>query len=192
LLDKYHVNADHAEQVTKLAEMIFRQTHDVLHNYSPVVGHLLWSAAMLHDVGTFIGRSGHHKHSYYLIKHGGLLGHSEEEVELIANIARYHRGSAPKDSHPGYAGLSSEEKQLVSGMSAILRVAEALDRSHHQVFEQASLKVESTEKHRILNLTLTLKPGEDCQPELWALQEKKNYFEEQFQVRINPIVVSRS
>ena len=188
LLDQYRVNIDHAEQVTKLAEMIFKQTYGVLHDYSPSAGHLLWSAAMLHDVGTFIGRSGHHKHSYYLIQNGGLLGHSEEEVEIIANIARYHRGSAPKASHPGYAKLSLEEKPLVLKMSSILRLAEALDRSHHQVFEEVRISVDTSNKRKVMNLVLILKPGQTCEPELWALQEKKSYFEDNFQVRINPIV----
>jgi exopolyphosphatase/guanosine-5'-triphosphate,3'-diphosphate pyrophosphatase len=188
LLDKYHTNVEHAEQVTRLAEMIFKQTHGILHDYPPSVGHLLWSAAMLHDVGTFIGRSGHHKHSYYLIINSGLLGHSEEEVEQIANIARYHRGSAPKTSHPGYASLSLEEKLLVTQLSSILRIAEALDRSHHQVFEDVLVNVDTSSKFKVLNLILKLKPGQSCGPELWALQEKKGYFEENFQVRINPIV----
>jgi exopolyphosphatase/guanosine-5'-triphosphate,3'-diphosphate pyrophosphatase len=99
LLEKYQGTLEHAQQVAYLSQLLFTQTRGILHNYPEDIGHLLWSAAMLHDVGMFIGRNGHHKHSYYLIKNAGLLGHSEEEVALIASIARYHRGSEPKVTH---------------------------------------------------------------------------------------------
>lgn len=192
LLDKYHASTPHAEQVARLATEIFQQSYGTLHQYPESVGHLLWSAAMLHDVGTFIGRNGHHKHSYYLIRNAGLLGHSEQEVELIATIARYHRGSEPKDSHSPFSGLSPADKQLVSDMSAILRLAEALDRSHRQVVEKIRLSVQSEGKGknevRRLTLQLLLAEGESCHPEIWALEEKKGIFERQFQVGVELLV----
>ncbi len=114
LMDKYHVATDHAEQVAKIASDIFIQTRGILHEYTSYVGHLLWSASMLHDIGMFIGRNGHHKHSYYLIKHSGLLGHSEEEVGIIAAIARYHRGSEPKESHEAFYTVSPENRKVLT------------------------------------------------------------------------------
>jgi exopolyphosphatase / guanosine-5'-triphosphate,3'-diphosphate pyrophosphatase len=187
LLDKYRANVPHAEQVAKLAEEIFRQTQGLLHDYPYEAGHLLWSAAMLHDVGTFIGRNGHHKHSYYLIRHGGLLGHSEDEVELIAWIARYHRGSEPKESHVPFNTLRAQDKKLVSDLAAILRVAEALDRSHRQVVDR--LRVTLTESKdrfvgRELVLEIFVKQGETCQAETWALEEKKEFFERQYDLNV--------
>src|SRR5262249_1634864 len=142
LLEKYHASAEHAEQVARIAAELFLQTHWLLHQYPESAGHLLWSAAMLHDVGSFVGRNGHHKHSYYLIKNGGLLGHSEEEVNLIACIARYHRGSFPKDSHEAFAAVPPYDRKLVADMAAILRIAEALDRSHRQVVENVKVVLE--------------------------------------------------
>ncbi len=188
LLDKYHASVPHAEQVARLAEEIFRQTQSTLHCYSETAGHLLWSAAMLHDVGMFIGRNGHHKHSYYLVKNGGLLGHSEEEVELIACIARYHRGSEPKDSHEMYEKLRQADQKLVADMAAILRLAEALDRSHRQVIGGLTITVEGSTKGkqngRILTIHPQVKEGATCQPEAWALSEKKQFFEKQFGVTV--------
>jgi len=188
LLEKYHGSFEHAEQVARLAKEIFLQTKGVLHDYSEEVGHLLWSAAMLHDVGMYIGRNGHHKHSYYLIRNGGLLGHSEEEVALIASIARYHRASEPKDSHEAFFTIPLEERRLVCDTAAILRLAEALDRSHRQVVQLLSIVIESNQHNGqyvpTMTLNLTLKPGETCDAETWALEEKKQFFEEQFKVNI--------
>lgn len=196
LLDKYHASVEHAEQVARLASEIFLQTRGLLHDYPEDVGHLLWSAAMLHDVGMFIGRNGHHKHSYYLIKNGGMLGHSEEEVSVIASIARYHRGSPPKDTHEAFYTLTLENRKLVSDMSSMLRLAEALDRGHRQVVR--NLKVSWDKAPRLtydrqsLTFNVTIRPGETFESESWALSEKKDIFEQQFGVRLNLCVDANS
>jgi exopolyphosphatase/guanosine-5'-triphosphate,3'-diphosphate pyrophosphatase len=188
LLDKYRASVEHAEQVARLSQEIFLRTRGILHDYAEDVGHLLWSAAMLHDIGTFVGRNGHHKHSYYVIRNGGLLGHSEEEVLLIALIARYHRGSLPKEAHEGLNLLPLDQRELVADMAAILRIAEALDRAHTQVVERVEMDFLQAGKGRgerpELVLHLSLREGENCNPEMWALQEKKALFEERFQVKL--------
>jgi exopolyphosphatase / guanosine-5'-triphosphate,3'-diphosphate pyrophosphatase len=189
LLEKYHASIEHAEQVASLAGEIFLKTKEILHNYPEDVGHLLWSAAMLHDVGMFIGRNGHHKHSYYLIKNGGLLGHSEEEVNLIASIARYHRGSEPKEAHEAFAAVPPNQRRMVMEMAAILRLAEALDRSHRQVVQRIEFDFEPSLKAKDgkepLSLLLYVRQGENWEPETWALKEKKSLFEKQFGVRLS-------
>ncbi|HEY9773908.1 MAG TPA: Ppx/GppA phosphatase family protein [Planktothrix sp.] len=185
LLEKYHGSLGHAQQVARISSEIFRQSRGVLHEYPEAVGHLLWSAAMLHDIGMFIGRNGHHKHSYYLIKNGGLVGHSEEEVSMIASIARYHRGSGPKDAHEATYTVPEENRKMVADMAAILRVAEALDRSHRQVVQGIKIGITQLRPgmdRRHVMIDLTVKHGETCQAEKWALGEKKSLFEEQFEV----------
>jgi exopolyphosphatase / guanosine-5'-triphosphate,3'-diphosphate pyrophosphatase len=185
LLKTYDGSFEHSSQVARLAMEIFNQTKDVLHNMSKEEGHLLWSAAMLHDVGMFIGRNGHHKHSYYLVRHAGLLGYSEEEVEIIANIARYHRGSEPKDSHEPYVALPADSRKLVTNLSAILRLGEALDRSHRQVITGLKAKLigrEGQGEKRQLLLELIVPLGEDVSAEKWALNEKKQLFETLFKL----------
>jgi exopolyphosphatase/guanosine-5'-triphosphate,3'-diphosphate pyrophosphatase len=188
LLEKYDASVEHAEQVARIASEIFLKTRTYLHNYPDDYMYLLWSSAMLHDVGMFIGRNGHHKHSYYLIKHGGLIGHSEEEVNVIAGIARYHRGSEPKESHEAYNTLLPSQKKMVTDMAAILRLAEALDRSHRQVVQRIEFDFESNSKSKDnkvpISLLIYVKPGESWEPETWALKEKKSLFEKQFQVRL--------
>lgn len=194
LLEKYDSSFEHAEQVAKLARAIFEQTRGILHNHDEEVGHILWSAAMLHDVGTFIARNGHHKHSYYLIRHGGLLGHSEEQAEMIASIARYHRGAAPKDSHEAWQLLSESAKPIVQDLAAILRIAEALDRSHRQVIQELRLMMnpyggdDTTSGGKMISLVPFVREGENCRAEAWALNEKKAYFESRFGVKLNFLV----
>lgn len=188
LLSKYQASVEHAEQVADLALQIFERTKELkLHTYGETAMHLLWSAAMLHDVGMFVGRNGHHKHSYYLIKNGGLLGHSEEEVGIIANIARYHRGSEPKSSHESYMVLTQSEKQMVNDLAAILRLAEALDRSHRQVVQRLEFDLKTAGKGQeknALTMFIFVRSGESWEPETWAVKEKKAYFEKQFQLRL--------
>jgi exopolyphosphatase / guanosine-5'-triphosphate,3'-diphosphate pyrophosphatase len=189
LLAKYGASVEHAEQVADLAGQLFAATKALkLHNYGESALHLLWSAAMLHDVGMFVGRNGHHKHSYYLIKNGGLLGHFEEEVAIIANIARYHRGSEPKASHEAYILLAQQDKQLVNDMAAILRLAEALDRGHRQVVQRVELDLTSASKGQekpSVNLLIFVRSGESWEPETWSIKEKKAVFEKQFQLKLS-------
>ncbi|TAF01874.1 MAG: Ppx/GppA family phosphatase, partial [Nostocales cyanobacterium] len=90
---KYNVNLEHSERVAKFASSIFDQTQGKLHTWSQDESQLLWAAAILHNCGHYISHSAHHKHSYYLIRNGELLGYNETEIEIIANLARYHRKS---------------------------------------------------------------------------------------------------
>jgi exopolyphosphatase/guanosine-5'-triphosphate,3'-diphosphate pyrophosphatase len=184
LLERYHGSFEHAAQVARLATEVFLQTQGKLHNYTREHGHLLWAAGILHDIGMFVGRNGHHKHSHYLIKHSGLVGYSEEEVELIASIARYHRGSEPKESHEAFTSVPTSARQFVSQMASFLRIAEALDRSHRQIV--TGLKVRVKEEvtgigaPKEVNFELILPLNEDGAAEAWAFNEKKSLFEDQF------------
>lgn len=193
LLEKYQGGFEHAQQVAFLSQQLFTQTRGILHNHPEEVGHLLWSAAMLHDIGMFVGRNGHHKHSYYLIKNGGLLGHSEEEVSMIASIARYHRGSEPKVTHEAWYSLDLEGRKIVHDLAAFLRIAEALDRSHRQVVRDLKVMVSAgLRDSRTINLLLLLHEGETAQSEIWALGEKQLFFENHYQVELSVLVQADS
>lgn len=91
---KYQIDQEHAERVAAQSLSLFDQTAH-LHGGDPEARELLWAAAMLHNAGHFVSHGAHHKHSYYLIRYGELLGFTEIELEMIANIARYHRKSPP-------------------------------------------------------------------------------------------------
>lgn len=92
---------------------------------------LLEAAALLANVGVFISHSGHHKHSYYVIRNSEhLAGFTDREIEIIAQVARYHRKSTPRSKHDEWASLRRDDRELVRRLAAVLRVAIGLDRSH--------------------------------------------------------------
>ncbi|WP_008312146.1 Ppx/GppA phosphatase family protein [Leptolyngbya sp. PCC 6406] len=184
---KYSVPMDRCDRIARYALNLFDAIQGTLHNWGNPERELLWAAAVLHNCGHFISHSGHHKHSYYLIRHGELLGYTEVEIEVIANVARYHRKSLPKKKHENYKNLPSKyHRQLVAHLSAILRVAVALDRRGIGVISAVNYHFID---RQTLQLELTpARPGDDCASELWNLEDKKVWFEDLFQVAIVPVL----
>ena len=170
---RFGYEENHAIQVANMAEKIF----DAL---APIYGFarhertLLSAAALLHDVGYHISHESHHKHSMYLIKHSEMTGFSEEEKLVIANVARYHRKAFPKDHHFFYTSLTSADRDVVKRLSAILRLADGLDRGYEG--RVTDIKFEKKKK----GLVLTLFSDEDISSEVYALEMKKEFFERTF------------
>lgn len=104
---------------------------------------ILEAAAVLHDVGYLINYASHHKHSYHLIVHADLPGWTSREVQVIANIARYHRCASPKRKHATFAVLARSDQQLVRVLAAVLRIADGLDRTHIQRVRSVGVQVRS-------------------------------------------------
>jgi exopolyphosphatase / guanosine-5'-triphosphate,3'-diphosphate pyrophosphatase len=125
--------------VARLALSLFDQTRGI-HQLGDRAREWLEYAALLHDIGGHISYVNHHKHSYYLIHHGGLRGFEPEEVEAIALMARYHRRGRPKKNSRALAALPPGVKRAVRAGSALIRIAESLDRSHSQVIDQVELQ----------------------------------------------------
>lgn len=184
LANKYHFLKEHAFQVKRLSAVIFDQTKGLLHNYTDKEKELLEAAAILHDIGTLVAHNDHHKHSYYLIRHSSLLGFNDEEVELIANIARYHRQSNPKDSHSNFSNLSYEHKKLVKELSSFLRIAEGLDKGHKCVIKDIQIAPNSNKKKLKCKLTSNI-AGYDCTLEKWSAIGKSKEFKKEFGVDID-------
>jgi exopolyphosphatase/guanosine-5'-triphosphate,3'-diphosphate pyrophosphatase len=128
----------HGRQVAKLALKLFDETALVL-GLPPVGRELLEYAALLHDIGHAIDHDRHNRHSYYLIKNAELLGFEPAEIEVIALAARGHRKQAGHLDSPELQRLSAGKRRLVRGLAAILRVADALDRSHFGVVKTVSV-----------------------------------------------------
>ncbi|MEH1797273.1 Ppx/GppA phosphatase family protein [Nostoc sp.] len=184
IANKYHVNLEYSDRVAKFAESLFDQTQGTLHHWGSDERQLLWTAAILHNCGHYVSHSSHHKHSYYLIRNGELLGYTETEIEIIANLARYHRKSPPKKKHEIYQSmLTKEQCQMVSQLSAILRLAVALDR--RQIGAIAQVQCEYYQQLQQVNLLIfPSQPDDDCALELWSLDYKKGVFEEEFGVKL--------
>ena len=180
---KYQVNQDYSRRVAAFALSLFDQTQGKLHNWGTEERELLWAAAILHNCGLYISHSAHHKHSYYLIRHAELLGFTDLEVEIIANLARYHRRTKPKKKHDNYNNLPKEDKQMVSQLSALLRLAVALDR--RQIGAIKALKCRYLEDEKELHLHLIpSQPDDECALELWSLNYKKDVVEEEYGIKI--------
>lgn len=177
LLKRSNAELFHAAHVARLALEIFDQTH-ALHQLAAAEREWLQHAALLHDVGYAVGRAKHNRHSYYLITHADLTGFAAEEIEAIASIARYHRGKGPKESHESWRNLDPTLRPVVEKLSAILRIADGLDRSHGQLIARVKCRV------RPRAVSLDAAATADCEAELAATRKKADLFEKVFSRRV--------
>ena len=161
LAERCNYRPAHAEHVARLALALFDATAGA-HQLGNVEREWLEYGALLHDIGLLISYEGHHKHGYYLIKHGGLRGFDPDEIEIIALLARYHRQATPRKSHAGFGRLRRPKRRAVRILGAILRLAEGLDRSHAQVVSGLD---GVREKDRWL---IRLHSAGDLELEVWA------------------------
>ena len=128
-VQRFAVNQSRAERVASHALSLYDATRGVMHDDSGEGRELLWAAAMLHSCGQHINISAYHKHTWYLIRHGELLGYSEAEHLMVAAIARYHRRSLPKKRHESWQLVATRDnRRCVHQMALLLRLAAALDR----------------------------------------------------------------
>jgi exopolyphosphatase / guanosine-5'-triphosphate,3'-diphosphate pyrophosphatase len=177
LARRSHYPEAHSLHVARLALSIFHQTRE-LHGLSNSDGLLLEYAALLHDIGFYISGSRHHRHAHYLITTHEMRGFSQEEVQIVALIARYHRKAAPKKAHPEFASLSREAQKKVSKLAAILRVADSLDRNHANLVRAVRCTVNPK------TIELRLETDDDPELELWAARRKGDLFEDLFGRRL--------
>jgi exopolyphosphatase/guanosine-5'-triphosphate,3'-diphosphate pyrophosphatase len=186
LAESCQYDKQHSHQVTKLSLQLFDQLRP-LHQLDEVYREYLEAASLLHDIGFFISHSQHHRHSYYMIRNSEYLtGFTTHEIELIAQVARYHRKSAPKAKHEEFARLEPKDQLVVRRLSAMLRLASALDRTHACLVK--SLKCELSDQE--LTVYLKTAPGVDPQLEVYTAEMRKTLLEEVCGVRLGFAVTS--
>jgi exopolyphosphatase/guanosine-5'-triphosphate,3'-diphosphate pyrophosphatase len=171
LAERCQYDAAHARQVAGLALSLF-DALKARHGLGDAERALLEYAALLHDIGHHISYPGHHKHTYYLIKNGDLRGFTPDEVEVLANVARHHRRGHPRKKNPAFGGLARPQRRTVRLLSGLLRVADALDRSHRQVVRG----LQATERRDTVRLQLQV--SGDCALELWGIPRRAALLEE--------------
>lgn len=169
----YRIDEPHCRQVTRLALSLFEQLQGV-HQLPRGDYRLLLAAGLLHDVGSFVSYKKHHKHSLYLILQSELPGCTEEDMLIIANVARYHRKSHPQLRHEYFARLSPAGQRRVAILASLLRLADSLDRDHTQSVRAVAARVEKN------TLRLGLKGGRIKPLEIWALKRKAQLFTDLF------------
>jgi exopolyphosphatase/guanosine-5'-triphosphate,3'-diphosphate pyrophosphatase len=170
---RFMFDEEHGVHVARLAGSLFDQLRPI-HALADRDRKLLTGAAMLHDVGNYISRKKHHKHSFYIISESELTGYSASETALVANIARYHRKGAPADHHEPYMKLSDEDRRRVLLLASILRLADALDREHLQRAASVRAVVKGDE------LVLTVSGTGNLLLESWALHRNAALFKRAF------------
>lgn len=165
LADKCDYDREHAEQVARLSLQIFDRTQ-VIHQLSSLDRELLEYSALLHDIGYYISYEKHHRHAYYLIKNVSMNGFSEAETDIMALVARYHRRSLPKKSHPWFNNLPKGARRRVQWLAAILKIADALDRSHFSVVEGIKIRNYSDK------IIIQVEASDDSEYEIWEAKQK--------------------
>jgi exopolyphosphatase/guanosine-5'-triphosphate,3'-diphosphate pyrophosphatase len=173
LAARYQSDPGHGEHVGNLCAKFFENLAD-LHQLTPHDALLLQVAAILHEVGTYVSPRAHHKHSEYLILNSEVFGLDRMDVTIVALVARYHRHSGPVLDHPRYASLSTDDRIRVSKLAALLRVADALERTHAQRVAQLEVRRESGK------LRIRLPGLADAAVERLAMASKADLFEQVF------------
>jgi exopolyphosphatase/guanosine-5'-triphosphate,3'-diphosphate pyrophosphatase len=174
---KYDFDEAHARHVATLATQLFDALQSE-HRLEPRYKLILYVAALLHEIGLYVGTASHHKHSMYLILHSELFGLSRQDVLLVALTARYIRRASPKPGHQGYGTLNRFDRIAVAKLAAMLRVADALDHSHSSRITDFQTIVEP-------NRFVIAIPGvDDLALEQLALDQKGPLFEDIFGMKV--------
>lgn len=177
LARQFGVDLERADRVAGHALSLYDQTRGVLHDDDGEGRQLLWAAAQLHTCGKSINISAYHKHTWYLIRNGELLGYSQTEHLMVAAIARYHRRSLPKKRHESWQLITGrEQRRCVAGMALLLRLAAALDRRPAAVIEAIRVRPGDGADAQVLELELQPRlpasgePAPDLSLERWSLR----------------------
>ncbi len=177
LLRKYHGDELHAERVRENALKIYRclENEISLENRSSV---LLEVAAILHDIGIFIRMDEHNLHSEYIIRHSEIFGITRTENLILSFIARYHRGKQMPQDNEQFPVFARSDRMTILKLTAILRIADALDRSHGHSLTDISVELK--------NDSLVIKSGgrKNLALEKIAVQEKGDLFESVFGYKV--------
>ena len=171
----------HCSHIARLAGQIFDQLAGHFPGppggwYDPSNRLVLEAAALLHDIGYLINYSKHHQHSYHLIVHSDLPGFTPRELQLVANVARYHRRARPKKKHPNFRALSKADRKLVRRLASILRIADGLDRNRMQNVQRVGIRAQDG------LVCFVLEAADNPTVDIWGAAGKADLFEDVFGV----------
>ena len=167
---RYAVPGKHSRKVAALAHQVY-SSMAAMHKLPPSCGKLLEAAACLHDTGHFISDTGHHKHSEYIVRNADLAGFTDHERILIALLCRYHRKAMPQARHAEYQALSPDERRIVLLLIPLLRLADSLDRTNHQLVESVHVAESSG------TLLASIRAHGDSDLDEWAAERLTDVFQ---------------
>lgn len=183
---KYDIDLEHAQHVAKLSKILFEKLKDYL-GLNEEDSLYLILAAYLHDIGIFVNNRSHHKHSEYIISALNLFRLTDEELKVVACVARYHRQAPPMKSHMLYHSLPLQKQILVQKLSALLRIANSLDSSHKQKIKKIDIKFNKQQ-----DLSLVVYTKDNLLLERADFQERKELFEQITGNKINLVAKGES
>jgi exopolyphosphatase/guanosine-5'-triphosphate,3'-diphosphate pyrophosphatase len=171
----YGVDMKHALDVRESALFLFSALRTV-HGLPPEFREWLSAAAMLYEVGDYVNRNGHHRHTHYILSNSEILGYTPQQRRLIAAIARYLGKSRPTPDEPAIKVLDPADRPGVQKAIMLLRLARALNLGRSRAVQKVKIT------HRAADVHLMLVPrrrmGVDL--ELWAIEKDAPYFREVF------------
>jgi len=174
---KYQFDEKHARLTSKLAARLFDQSKP-LHNLDDSNLLLLEVGALLHDIGHFINTLDHDKHGHYLLSVNRLVGLSQREQNVVANLVRYHRRQSPSSEDENFKSLSQKDRLTVIKLAALLRLADSLDISHMENVTDVTLKETKS------GWRMKISGRKDQMLVNWAFNKRKSHFREVFGVSL--------
>jgi len=175
LMQRHEQEPAHVQHVAEWALHLFEELQS-LHRLDKINRNFLHAAALLHDTGwsTATEERPHHKESARLIREHPWRNLSTKEREFVALIARYHRKSPPSPLHKRYANLPKKRKESLRMLAGILRVADAMDRSHRQTLQPAGIELRP-------GVCLILTRGQGTEEASFGLERKGDLFRREFE-----------
>jgi exopolyphosphatase/guanosine-5'-triphosphate,3'-diphosphate pyrophosphatase len=180
LCRRYGWNEEHGTKVERLAIELYDGMARV-HDLDPRDRELLEFGALLHDVGEYVSKDGHERHTAYLIESGRLRGFTPDEVDMLSCLGRFHKRGTPKPSFGPYARLKGADQRRVNQMVALLQIADGLDRSHGGPVRDVVVYVNRNV------VEVVVEADDDIDLELWGLRRKRDLFEKVFDCRLDVV-----
>ncbi|MGA3105497.1 MAG: Ppx/GppA phosphatase family protein [Terriglobales bacterium] len=174
-VERYRVDLNHALHVRDAALLLFSSLKSV-HQLPPEYREWLSAAAMLFEVGDYVNRNGHHRHTYYIIANSDILGYTPQQRRIIGSIARYLGKSRPTPGDGPMNSLSVEEQEYVTKASVLLRIARALNMGR----SQSVGKVGVSARNGRITMKLTPRGKASVDLEVWSIEKDRAYFREVF------------
>ncbi len=184
LADRCDDQPAHSRNVAKIALSLFENLQKKL-DLDESCRRYLEAAALLTNVGVVVSHSKHHLHSYYVIRNSELVGLTDREIELIAQIARYHRKSVPKDSHPEFALLSETDQHIVRALAGLLRIAIGLDRTQDGRVKKVSTRSEDEQ----LLIFVKTSTKFDLELNLYAANERRGLLSDVLGTKVKIVAI---
>jgi exopolyphosphatase/guanosine-5'-triphosphate,3'-diphosphate pyrophosphatase len=174
-VEHYRVDLHHALHVRDAALQLFSSLKSV-HQLPAEYREWLSAAAMLYEVGDYVNRNGHHRHTYYIIANSEILGYTPQQRRIIGSIARYLGKSRPTPGDGPMNALSPEEQESVKKASVLLRMARAVNIGR----SQSVARVGVSARNGRVSMKLAARGNASVDLEVWAIEKDSAYFREVF------------